>query len=691
MSENQLHPDLLFLEAYIATKGHRYRSPRFLASCPYSSGVWSFKCSYPFVIDWRVRVGDSGALLTSPEHEELWHVFRSWLSVQGHPDTSRTVLSKDTLYNRLRCTLSLIDYLLINASTLGIDKHGIAAVTKNDLVALIECLARNHVSKAIYRWPERLSQLLRNFIAEDELAGFDLDATALPHSPDIPPERLTDLDDADIIKARCALWRRGYYTQALRNINLDAFRPDSRRLFSMLLPNGIVGNPSFPIAPELLIHSGQKRMREHAATPVRAGAENTGRAQSLEMFKSIVESLALLAQDGLPSADVPSRHAMTSYSIIPGRFKTVPATTVLLAFKRATEFVLQYGSDLVDSYLAVAASAASADVNISTLSRTDGILDLITPGCRTLGVRRWSILASGPNETQSYLRTYHEDLRANVGLVEALRVLYGACLVLVGSLSARRDGELCDLIAGRSIDTSGEWLYIENRKSGPIGLRATHRVPLPSLASSCIRLLERLQDGLISIGILSSPTKLFAYPKSRGFGLVACKTSFTEPALDAFCDWSELPLNELGQRNYLRQHQLRRFFAMAFFWGNGFGGLDTLRSFLGHMDVSHVYHYVSEATPGAVLTGIKAQYVKDALSLGVREDLVGDGVRRMLRSRFGTSEFHLISGDDLESYVRHMIDNGAISVEPVFLDREGKYKILVEVHAAATVRGDHHA
>ncbi|MEN5100315.1 hypothetical protein [Stenotrophomonas sp. TWI809] len=678
-SETSLHPDLHFLEAYLPAEGYKYRKPSFLTHCSYSSTVWVFECAHPFVIDWRVQVGRSGSLLTDQQHLELWHVFRSWLSIQAHPDTSRTVVSKGSLYNRLRYTLALIDYFLIHASSLGIDKFGISAVTSNDLVALLVRLARGHVSSAIYDWPDRLSALLRELVEEDQARGIDVDESTLPHVNDVPAERLTDLTDREIIGARCTLWRRGYYNSSARTDNLGAFRPDSRILLPLLFPNGLVSTRSLPIPPELIIHSGQRRMREYPAVSVRAGGENPGRAQSIEVYKSIVQSLARLRADRLPCPDVPSRQVMSAESVHPGRFRTVPAATVLLAFKKATEFVLEHGDDLVDSYLEVARVATEAGTTISTLCRIDGIQDLIGPGCQALGIRRWSILARSRHDHVASGASYHDELRANVGLVEAIRVLYGACLVLVGSLSARRDGELCDLIAGEAMDASGEWLFVRNRKSGPMGLRDVHRVPLPSLASACIRILERLQEGLIALNVLQRPTSLFAYPKSRGLGLVARKTTFTDNALDSFCDWSELPLNETGQRNYLRQHQLRRFFAMAFFWGNGFGGLDTLRSFLGHTDVSHVYHYVSEAMPGAVLTGIKAQYVKDALSSSSSDELVGAGVRNLLMARFGTSEFHLVNGDDLESYVREMIEDGSMRVEPVFLDRAGKYKVLVKL------------
>lgn len=83
--------------------------------------------------------------------------------------------------------------------------------------------------------------------------------------------------------------------------------------------------------------------------------------------------------------------------------------------------------------------------------------------------------------------------------------------------------------------------------------------------------------------------------------------------LDALCDYVETDLvqydNGEYRRNYVRQHQLRRFFAMAFFWSKGFDGMDALRWMLGHSDMEHLYNYISESETGAVLNGAKASVI----------------------------------------------------------------------------------
>jgi hypothetical protein len=78
--------------------------------------------------------------------------------------------------------------------------------------------------------------------------------------------------------------------------------------------------------------------------------------------------------------------------------------------------------------------------------------------------------------------------------------------------------------------------------------------------------------------------------------------------LNRFSDYFEVQQDSAGRRYYIRTHQMRRFFAMTFFWAGGFGGLDTLRWFLGHTNVEHVYHYITETVPGEVLRRVGAEY-----------------------------------------------------------------------------------
>lgn len=114
---------------------------------------------------------------------------------------------------------------------------------------------------------------------------------------------------------------------------------------------------------------------------------------------------------------------------------------------------------------------------------------------------------------------------------------------------------------------------------------------------------------------------------------------------------------------------------MLFFWHGGFGGLDTLRSFLGHSDPRHVYHYITEASSGAVLNSVKTEFVRNEVLGGTSID----GLLSHVRSKFGVTDLSLVATDTLDSYISDMIEKGSLEVEPIFIDKGERYRILVRL------------
>ncbi len=166
------------------------------------------------------------------------------------------------------------------------------------------------------------------------------------------------------------------------------------------------------------------------------------------------------------------------------------------------------------------------------------------------------------------------------------------------------------------------------------------------------------------------------------------------------CDYVETDLVEYDngeyRRNYVRQHQLRRFFAMAFFWSKGFDGMDALRWMLGHSDMEHLYHYISESETGAVLNGAKASVIVRGVVDSTSELAKLEGieeVRKMIAERLtgdsstpitieSVSEAaedyddesyltvphisQLQKEQDIETEVIQLLEEGRITLEPEF-------------------------
>src|SRR5258707_8276573 len=142
-----------------------------------------------------------------------------------------------------------------------------------------------------------------------------------------------------------------------------------------------------------------------------------------------------------------------------------------------------------------------------TFSQANDVTQMQTPKVADMGVRSWTIEspASGSGiwtEAPGVLsgQEYYQRLRANVGLYELLRVLYGSVQIVIGTLLARRQGELIDLVAFRCLDDSRTDLVFYKRKSGVMGLREKLSRPIPPVAVELIGVIERLQKGLMERG-----------------------------------------------------------------------------------------------------------------------------------------------------------------------------------------------
>ncbi len=123
---------------------------------------------------------------------------------------------------------------------------------------------------------------------------------------------------------------------------------------------------------------------------------------------------------------------------------------------------------------------------------------------------------------------------------------------------------------------------------------------------------------------------------------------------------------------------MRRFFAMLFFWGSAFGGMDTLRWFLGHTDISHLYHYITESIPGDVLRSVKANFAGHILK---QQPEKAHELAAIIQHHFGTDNFSVLDSDELDEYVEELMIEGRVEIEPEFLETvEGNsYRILIKV------------
>ncbi|MGZ4160899.1 MAG: hypothetical protein ACXVNF_08930, partial [Neobacillus sp.] len=271
-----------------------------------------------------------------------------------------------------------------------------------------------------------------------------------------------------------------------------------------------------------------------------------------------------------------------------------------------------------------------------------------------------------------------------VGFSDLFDVLLGAIQIIIGVTMARRQAELLELNAIRcilpfNIDPNDKCsqdidfkLIFDNRKSGSSGtnpLRETLAKPILRSVAGLIYKLQIFNNKLIEEGYLNKTkaTLLFGLNSRKVKFFISSSATYNHH-LDCFCDYFETETIQYGEndirRYYIRQHQLRRFFVMLFFWSKSYDGLDTLRHFLGHTDYEHLYHYITEAIPGEVLTGIKAQRIVDGVNKKDIENI--EQLTPVIRDRFGAQSITFKTYKQICDDYEEDAADGFIEMNPPF-------------------------
>ena len=177
----------------------------------------------------------------------------------------------------------------------------------------------------------------------------------------------------------------------------------------------------------------------------------------MNSYKLSLNALRLLYDPDLSFEKLPLPHIETfdvvdSYNIETknaGRFKTIPPNIILDAIKNAIEFHFKFGDSIIESYTNLLQYLESK--NDLKHIHEDDFLKLMSPKLQSLGVRRWNLLKHD---------NYYNEMRSNASLGMLIKIYYGAVLIVVGALMARRSSDLASLIAGQCVDETGKYLLL---------------------------------------------------------------------------------------------------------------------------------------------------------------------------------------------------------------------------------------
>ncbi|OKB66586.1 hypothetical protein BHU62_12005 [Serratia marcescens] len=689
MSDNNSLPHELDFITHSFNAGSKlFHSAEWLNS-QFDDPVWATRIAQnskkDTIIDFRVRLND-GLLLTHPRHQSLLESIKSYLCLSSHSLTAGGIqLAPRTIEYRIHTAIGVIDYFLLRSERFQLASHGFKSITPHEVTEFMAVLAVDQYSKSnLYAVREELRSYLRfksQQVTKQDVQRIISKVPGIAVVDDAGSAHL-GLSESEIISARIFLWINGNYKHipitAGNNGHLffkHQVSPSS--IYTEIYHERTLVTPKFLglALDELHFDPSEKTFREYPMVPSMAlSGDPLPSEAGIDAYRQALKRMEFLKLCGLDHINPQSLAALENKAFLNqlkmksnGRYRTLPREVIFSSFRNAVEFYFELGQPIIDGYLTLAREADSRRCTLGDFSSSE-IGRILPQKLRDIGVRVWDLSSDfrGANRGGGSA-LFFSRFRANEGLFQLVEVLYGAIWIILSALSARRSGEIRDLVTTTCLvkKSQGYYLQFDLRKRNFGRHRELTLRPIPNVVAQCILSLTELHQKLSTLNSAKASERLFSKPQYREVGLSAMGLADTAKVLNRFSDYFEAQLDSAGRRYYVRTHQMRRFFAMTFFWAGGFGGLDTLRWFLGHTHVEHVYHYITEVVPGEVLRRVGAEYASEALLL--RQDNTKD-LEKLLNERYGLSSFSIMQSDEVADYIEDLIKEGAFKVEPVFID-----------------------
>ncbi|WP_122429831.1 integrase [Pseudomonas viridiflava] len=689
-----LPPELAFLEPLLRPPGDEYKSAVWLLN-DFDSPVWQYSFEYkksPKELDWNVTLSDGSSLLDE-KNKSLMQGFKYFLtcSTRNDSDTGETNDLKGQQARQFWRACHIIDFLLLNDARYQLCKYGLAGLTGGNLIELLDTLSKDtSISESVYQWTTKLREYCYELLKKTDELDIVEALKARPQLLVITNEQ-KDEDELGIPlelipPIRASLYINGMYGTPQVDYG---HQPNTIKLSQIFYHQSLWGKNQPKTTHAILGFNDDTSMftREYRGVPAHTGTNSIMRDQTYFSYQSTLYNLGTLHEIGLPAPPVSSLLEADTYTPklgAKGRFRTVPSDTAFRSIRHAIEFHIEHGEQIIKGFCRIALECQKRQIAPSSLSESE-VKSIVGPYLVNLGVSQLS-LSSRVIDTKTLYESikgdkteYFKNLRGNVGLYDLLATYVGGIQLTVGILMARRVSELSKLKADKCLSECGEWLYFGNAKSSKhlFGLRRSEARPIEPIAGDMIKSLIKMQKILLRIGYIKSYHTLFALPHMRGQrGLVDTSNTAYNRNLDIFCDYFQTPLNERGQRWYLRQHQMRRFFAMLFFYCGSFSNLDTLRWMLGHTDIKHLYNYITESTDGAILSSAAAQHAAENIHIGNTENF--KELVELIKKHYQTENYTLIATSELEDFISDLMSEGMIEIEPEFFtDADGTHMKIV--------------
>lgn len=609
---------------------------------------------------------DDGELLTAEKHKPLLNAFKHWLIACDNPiENGGKLTSSATASAKYRLIIILINTILLNGEALKLSELHLQRVSDEFWLKVLLTIAENSgsISNDLYKINHRIKHLLDGVdVPPEDVEAFK---AKYPHVDRKIASEETILNLKDKVKACCWLHKQRFYAHGADDKAAHCNPKGNNSILTALLFEGKILKDEFNITsfPELELQPAPNRT-EYKAVPNIDNLNgsslgslnkwfecihliNTNIDKSnISVFNPVTSNVSTCALQGLVSIRKSARTKTLSPEFTFDLFRrsyellkqlcTAPNEEevnfwdcALTLVTKASEKSTKKGSNShrPDSKAKRFDEALHGDLPHTELGHwlKFEAIDSIHPEFKEKGIVQFEGISL---KTENR----HTRIRNNESMLELFTVLQGAVQLLVGSVMARRQDELIKLKpfgnlvyidengkpltdANPYIKDSERWsLRFKVKKTGIKGKNLTVDRPIPLSITRFVWQLEQFNRQAIDLNLVKkSDLALFNYIDSKTFKLRKHTAFYFNAAFDALCDYFETGIVQMDNgeyhRHYVRQHQLRRFFALVFFWSKGYDNMEALRWMLAHSDLEHLHNYITEADTGAVLNSAKASVI----------------------------------------------------------------------------------
>ncbi|MEQ6344011.1 integrase [Vibrio cyclitrophicus] len=614
------------------------------------------------MLDWSAVYLDDAEPLTAIKHRKLLNSFKYWITAVDNPlENGGNLIKAKTAYKKFNIVVHLINAILLHSKSLRLAQLQLHNVNDDFWLNILIQIAIHGSVSGIYEPDFRIKQLLDKeslSITDEQAVQFEKNYPYLSKSLASDDIKLSLSNRA---KACAWLFEQGFYRDSLGSLQLQG---NTAVLNSLMFDGEVLSTDSaLPAYLELSLKAPLLTTEYPAAANQNTSAETTRNVISAYIAAIRLICTNLDRQDAASPQQVGQHVTAVSVSqneLVklrkPARTRTLPPEFVFNLIRQCYEFAKEHlpTGGLINtaepSLLSEVLHCMTEGISKSVQSRPsrdakafnkalhghvptterghwfqNEAINCLSPDYISKGITQINTFAiSVPNR--------HKRIRANESLFDLFDVLQGSIQIIIGAIMARRQDELVSLKSHGNLSpninpftekgaASNYSLKFEVKKTGVGGKKGMNeRIerPIPLSIAKFIWQLEQFNIEVTQRHLNKGTLSLFNCLASKACRLSSLNYHSFNKHLDAVCDYFETDLVQYDtgeyRRNYVRQHQLRRFFAMAFFWSKRFRGMEALRWMLAHSDIEHLYHYISESEQGTVLTGVKATTITRSIT-----------------------------------------------------------------------------